>query len=296
MKKIKIAAYAKINLSLDITGLREDGYHLIETVMQSISLHDTVTIEKNSRSGEIKLFCNLPYVPCDERNVAYKAAKLFFEMTGIDDCGVFINLRKKIPVGAGLAGGSCDAAAVIMGLSHLFEVTLSEEQIAELTLSCGADVHFCYYGGTAIATGIGEELERIRGREDYNIVIAKPRKPISTKNLYNLFDNEEKSVQVNTKEVIDALAENDLAKLSENLRNVLQSAANKICPQIEEYLTALKQSGAVGASMSGSGSAVFAIFDSKEKAAKAAETLKALFQEAFIYNATPVSEGLKIID
>ena len=182
---MKIKAYAKINIALDVVGKREDGYHLLKMIMQTIDLYDVIEITKTS--SDIKLKCNKPYVPTDERNLAYKAAKLFKETYNINH-GVSINLIKNIPVSAGMAGGSTDAAGVLKLMNRLFDVNADDKELRTLGLKLGADVPYCINGGTALCEGIGEKITPLKPFKDKIVVIVKPPFGVSTKDVYKAFD------------------------------------------------------------------------------------------------------------
>lgn len=177
---MKIKAYAKINIALDVVGKREDGYHLLRMIMQTVDLYDVIEITKSDCN--IKLKCNKPYVPTDERNLAYKAAKLFKETYNIKD-GVLIDLTKNIPVSAGMAGGSTDAAGVLKLMNRLFNVNASDEELRTLGLKLGADVPYCISGGTALCEGIGEKITQLKPFKDKILVIVKPPFGVSTKDV-----------------------------------------------------------------------------------------------------------------
>ena len=173
-------AYAKVNLTLDILGVREDGYHELETVFQAIDLCDLVAVSVH-RQGGISLRCNLPYLPTDGRNLAVKAAEAFFRAAGVENPGLHINIKKVIPVGAGMAGGSTDAACVLRLLNRAFGLPLSDKKLAETALTLGADVPFCLWGGTALAGGVGEKLKPLSPMPDCFLVVGKPSFSVSTK-------------------------------------------------------------------------------------------------------------------
>lgn len=273
-------AYAKINLTLDIKGKREDGYHLIETVMQTISLYDLILIRPAAKAG-VQLRCNLPYVPCDSRNIAWKAADAFYKLTGRRE-HIVIELQKRIPVGAGMAGGSTDAAMVLRLLNRRYRSPLTEEQLYALGLSLGADVPFCLMGGCAVATGIGEQLTAVKGMpKECFLVVCKPRFSISTAQLYQRMDAVEPSVHPDAATMIGALETGDLKKIAAQMGNAMEAAAIPEKPQIAEIRDKLLANGALGAMMTGSGSAVYGIFSSK----KQAEAARDCFRGSGIFSA-----------
>ena len=253
---LRAKAYAKINLSLDIVGVRNDGYHLIKTVMQSISLHDIVGVEKIG-SG-ISITCDDPTVPCDERNIVHKCARRFFERVG-ESFGIHIDIQKDIPSQAGLGGGSADGAAVLVLLNKLCEDRLTTEELCEIGATVGADIPFCIVGGCVLCEGIGEVLTPIDSKAELSLCIVKPDFGVSTVEAYRAFDNAEIVSRPDTEKIIKALESGDKATLSRNLVNVLEMDG-----RIEEIKNKLVESGAVSACMSGSGSAVFAILDGDE--------------------------------
>lgn len=276
---MRIKAYAKINISLDIVGKREDGYHLLEMIMQSIDLYDELNIEKQNKDITIK--CNKPYVPTDERNLAYKAAKLFMEKYKINS-GVSININKNIPVCAGLAGGSTDGAAVLKAMNTIFDIHASDEELMELGLQLGADVPYCIKGGTALCRGIGEEVTKLNDFKDKILVLVKPPFGVSTKSVYQEFDLSKARSHPNTDVLIKAIEENDLRIVANNMKNLLENVTlrkHKILINIKEEM---KNSGSIGTMMSGSGPTVFAFFDDMLKAQKCFEKMKLKYNDVFI--------------
>lgn len=276
---MRIKAYAKINISLDIIGKREDGYHLLEMIMQSIDLYDELNIEKQNKDITIK--CNKPYVPTDERNLAYKAAKLFIEKYQISS-GVTININKNIPVCAGLAGGSTDGAAVLKAMNKIFDIHASDEELMELGLQLGADVPYCIKGGTALCRGIGEEVTKLKDFKDKILVLVKPPFGVSTKSVYQEFDLSKARSHPNTDVLVKAIEENDLRLVANNMKNLLENVTlrkHKILINIKEEM---KNSGSIGTMMSGSGPTVFAFFDDMLKAQKCFEKMKSKYNDVFI--------------
>ena len=183
---MKVKAYGKVNLSLDIVGKREDGYHFLEMIMQTIDLYDVVNVVKIPSGIEIR--CNKNYVPTDRRNIAYRAAELFLETFKIKS-GVRIEIEKNIPVAAGLAGGSTDGAAVIKAMNDLFKTNASKEKLSEIGVVIGADIPFCIYGGTALIKGIGEDITPLKSFENHILVLVKPNFGVSTKEVYGAIDS-----------------------------------------------------------------------------------------------------------
>ena len=278
-------ANAKINLMLDIVGRRDDGYHLLSMIMQSVSLHDVITVEKTA-TDDLTLSCNDATVPCDDRNLIIKAAKVFFAESGIKFEGLHFNLTKNIPSQAGLGGGSADAAATLRALNRLYAFPLSDEKLLAIALRLGADVPFCLLGGTYLAEGIGEILSPLPSMADCGIVIVKPPFGSSTVEAYRLADTCS-FPHPSAKPVADALASGDLPALSDSLGNAFQSIlANS---EIERICADLKTFGALGSSMTGSGTAVYGIFPTFETAAACAEILSGKGEKCFV--CSPVTSG-----
>lgn len=276
---MRMKAYAKVNISLDIVGKREDGYHLLEMIMQSIDLYDEIVIEKQKK--EITIKCNKPYVPTDERNLAYKAAQLFIEKYDIDS-GVNINIKKNIPVCAGLAGGSTDAATVLKIMNSLFNINASDEELMILGLKLGADVPYCIKGGTALCKGIGEEVTALKGFKDKVIVLVKPPFGVSTNSVYQEFNIEKARNHPNTGLIINAINNDNLKMVCDNMKNLLENVTlrkHKILINIKEDM---RHNGAMGTMMSGSGPTVFAFFDDMLKAQRCFEKMKEKYSDVFI--------------
>lgn len=274
-----IKAYAKINISLDIVGKREDGYHLLEMIMQNIDLYDE--IEVNQCESGIHLKCNKAYVPTDERNIAYKAAKLFMDIYNIKS-GVEINIKKNIPVAAGLAGGSTDGAATLKAMRNLYKKDITDEELMEIGLKIGADIPYCIKGGTALCEGIGEVITELNSFKDKILVVVKPNFGLSTKEVYKDFDISKIYKHPSTKEIISAIENDDFIFVCENMKNVLENVSIKKKPIINKIKKDMIKMGAKGALMSGSGPTVFAFFDDMMKAQRCFETLKKEYEETFI--------------
>lgn len=285
---IKVKAYAKINLTLDVVGKMPNGYHEVVMLMQSVSLADTVTVRK-SESG-ITLHCDREGVPLDERNTAYKAAKLFLEKTGIES-GVDITIEKVIPMQAGMAGGSADAAGVLYAMERLFGSPLETNRLLRIAQSVGADVPFCFLGGTMLALGIGEMLYDAPKLPDCYVAIVKPNENVSTASAYALVDSCENLIHPDINAALKALREGKLEAFSKEMRNVFEQATGtEKTGRIKETLIS---HGALGAIMTGSGSAVFGIFTDKEAAEKAISDAE--FSDCEAYVAVPVEQGCEII-
>ena len=271
MASMELLAYAKINLSLDVLGKREDGYHELRMVMQSIGLHDVVSIEKVAAG--ITVSCNSRWVPSDLDNIAGKAALLITGKYGIKD-GLKIHIKKSIPVAAGLAGGSTNAAVVLQGINDLFSLGMSNTELMALGKQIGADVPFCMAGGTMLAEGIGEKLTALAGFSGVNLVLLKPKIGVSTAWVYKNLDIGKIVDRPDTEMLIDALAGGDINKVAVNMRNVLEGVTIPKYKVVQEAKERLMMLGASGSMMSGSGPAVFGIFPDRHTAKKAYDAAK----------------------
>lgn len=279
MDSITKKAYAKVNLSLDIVGKRPNGYHEVEMIMQQISLCDQVTLTK--QAGSITVEANCYYVPSDERNIAYKIAKDVFDIYKIDS-GLHIKIEKLIPVAAGLAGGSADAAAVIMGINDLFQLGMNLETMKSIAVKHGADIPFCIEGGAAVARGIGEELEPIPSLKHVWMVLVKPPIGVSTQSVYGDFDLDRVKKHPDNKKLIEAMKRNDYRFIASNMYNVLEEVTSKRHSEIEMLEKKMKEYGAIGTMMSGSGPTVFGIFKTYRKAEAAYKNLNRKHKEVFL--------------
>lgn len=280
-----VQARAKINLTLDVTGQREDGYHTVRMVMQSVALHDEVRVvithgEKKPRG--IVLTCNLPYLPVDERNLAYRAAELFYRETGalLETCE--IHIEKRIPVAAGLAGGSTDAAAVLRALSALHTTGLTDDELCAMGLRLGADVPYCLRGGTMLAEGIGEELTPLPPMPHCWVVLCKPPFGVSTKEVYHEIDAVEIGQRPDAAGMIRALESADYAGVCKRLSNVMETVTAAKRRQIGEIKSFLAENGADGTLMSGSGPTVFGLFADENRAKTAAKMLRRRFADTYL--------------
>lgn len=277
---MKVKAYAKVNISLDIIEKRKsDGYHLLRMIMQNIDLYDDITIDKQKSGITIK--CNKPYVPTDERNLAYKAAQLFKEKFNIEE-GVAINIKKNIPVAAGLAGGSTDGAAVLKAMNEIFNVNASDEELMEIGLKLGADIPYCIKGGTALCEGIGEKVTILKPFKDKILVLVKPPFGVSTKFVYQEFNLEKVLNHPKTEELIQAMENDDLDYICSNMKNLLENVTLRKHKMIIGIKEEMKSHGAKGAMMSGSGPTVFAIFDDMLKAQRCFEKMRDKYDDVFI--------------
>ena len=280
-----VRARAKINLTLDVTGRREDGYHTVEMVMQSIALHDTVrvtTIHGEKKPRGIVLSCSLPFLPTDERNLAYRAAALFYKETGalLETCE--IHIEKRIPVAAGLAGGSTDAAAVLRALNALHTAGLTDDELCEMGLKLGADVPFCLRGGTMLAQGIGEELSLLPDMPHCWVVLCKPPFAVPTKEVYQEIDSVPLTQRPDTEGMKQALENDDYQGVCGRLMNVMETVTATKRHQIGEIRAVLRENGADATLMSGSGPTVYGLFSDRNTADAAATVLARRFSETFL--------------
>ncbi|MDO4649424.1 MAG: 4-(cytidine 5'-diphospho)-2-C-methyl-D-erythritol kinase [Eubacteriales bacterium] len=269
---MRLRALAKINLGLDILGKRSDGYHEVRMIMQTISMYDVLEIHPRKEPG-IGMTTNLPYIPTDERNLVYKAAKLLMDEYEIQD-GLRIHLRKFIPVAAGMAGGSSDAAATLVGLNRLFHLGLSEEELMERGVKIGADVPYCIMRGTALAEGIGEKLTRLDPVPDCFILVGKPGISVSTKTAYESLDLQNLSYRPDIEGIMKAIEEDNLLHMTASMGNVFEPGIAERHPVIYKIKHHMEENGALAAMMSGSGPTVFGIYDSQSKVKNAALALK----------------------
>lgn len=284
MKQIELKALAKINLGLDVLGRRENGYHDVRMVMQSIYLYDDVKIERVERPG-IEVRTNLYFLPTDENNIAYKAAAMLMEEFGIKE-GVIITLDKHIPVAAGMAGGSSNAAAVLFGVNRMFELGLTREELMERGVKLGADVPYCIMRGTVLAEGIGEELTVLPAMPKCTVLIAKPSISVSTKVVYEALDAKAIIEHPDIDGLIAGLEKGDLHQVAVAMGNVLEDVTVPMHPVIDDIKNEMKAAGALNAMMSGSGPTVFGLFENKMQAKKAQETIreKALAKQVYVTN------------
>lgn len=289
--KLKLNAYAKINLMLDIIGKRDNGYHDLFMIMQSVSLHDTLTLTTGEEIKDITLRCTEPGVPTDASNTAYKAARAFFAFTGIQSRGVQIDLVKNIPHAAGLAGGSADAAAVIVGLNKMFQTNLSDPELIELGLKVGSDVPFCIFGGTKLVQGVGDVINKLKRLPDCSIVLAKPETGVSTSLAYHQYDDCGNQYTPHKFSMLCSVQNGDLEAVGNGLANVFEQFIE--VPQRVGIKKVMLDNGAIGACMSGSGPTVFGLFLQAEDAKKAASQLKAEMKNVFVCR--PVSCGCKVV-
>ena len=269
---MRLRALAKINLGLDILGKRPDGYHDVRMIMQTIQMYDVLDIRKKEEPG-ISLSVNVPYVPADERNLVYKAAKLLMDEFRIQE-GVAIRLEKFIPIAAGMAGGSSDAAAAFVGLNRLFRLNLTEKELMERAVKIGADVPYCIMRGTALAEGIGEKLTRMEPLPPCYVLVGKPGVNVSTKMAYENLNLSEIASHPDIDGMIEDIRRKDLYSMAAKMSNVFEPGIVRQYPVIRQIRELMEGNGAVRAMMSGSGPTVFGIFDSKDQMERAAAVLR----------------------
>lgn len=288
--EIKVKAYAKINLMLDIIYRRTDGYHDLFMIMQSIGIYDTVTVTE-TKSKKITITCNIDDIPLDEHNIAYKAAAAFFDSTKIRNKGINIDIVKRIPHAAGMAGGSADGAGVLVALNELTGAGLSDDELCAVGVKIGADVPFCIKGGTLLAQGIGDVLNKVKPLRKCYIVIAKPDCSVNTASAYKQFDECGKVHTPDKLGMLYAMQSRDLKEICSKMENVFEqfiAVENKV-----EIKDIMRANAALGVCMSGSGPTVFGIFDNKDSAEKCAFELKPLAKDIAV--TTPVSKGCRIV-
>lgn len=269
---MQLRALAKINLGLDVVRKREDGYHEVRMIMQTIQMYDLLKIDKCSEPG-IHLTTNLPYVPCDERNLVYKAARLLMDEFEIRQ-GVTMNLKKFIPVSAGMAGGSSDAAATLVGMNRLFGLKLSMEELMKRGVTIGADVPYCIMRGTALAEGIGEILTPLSPVPFCYILIGKPGINVSTKTAYENLNLSQIQQHPRIDSMIEVIEAQDLREMAGLMENVFEPGIIREYPVVQKIKDLMLEGGALNAMMSGSGPTVFGIFESRRKMEKTAQQLR----------------------
>lgn len=269
---ISLKALAKINLGLDVVRRREDGYHEVRMIMQTIQLYDRLDIKRTQESG-IQIQTNLSFLPVNENNLIYKAAKLLMDEFSITD-GVSVKLDKRIPVAAGMAGGSTDAAAMLIGVNRLFSLGLTKRQLMERGVQIGADVPYCIMRGTALAEGIGEALSPLPPMVKCPVLIAKPSISVSTKFVYQNLKLDGTTIHPDIDRLIDDIKAKNLHDIAAHMGNVLETVTIPNYPVIDEIKKHMLSNGAVGAMMSGSGPTVFGLFDNEDTAKKAYKAMR----------------------
>ena len=270
---MKIKAYGKINLTLDVVGRRKDGYHLLDTVMQTISIWDELEIQ-HSRQPGVHLQCNKDSLPTDGKNTAFRAAKFFLEDRGLENEGVYIFIKKHLPSRSGMGGGSADAAAVLRGLNEMYGTGLSADKLMELGAKVGADVPFCVVGGAARCTGVGADVEPIEPMPQCWLVVCKPSTGRSTPRAYSLLDQYPLSSTQATPRMLEAMAAGNLKRIGKGLANRFDETI-RMAP-VRALKRAMMDAGALGSMMTGSGSSVYGIFETEQRAREAMEQLAGL--------------------
>ena len=272
MQEMKLKALAKINLGLDVLRRRDDGYHEVRMIMQTLKMYDKITIRKMKEPG-IQLKSNLFYVPENESNLAYRAARLLMDEFQVEE-GVFIDLQKFIPVAAGMAGGSSDAAAVLYGVNRLFGLKLTKRQLMERGVKIGADVPYCIMRGTVLAEGIGEELTPLPPMPPCKVLVAKPQVSVSTKNVYMNLDTAGVTKHPEIDAQLEGIREGDLHKIASRMGNVLETVTIPSHPVIAQIREEMMRLGALNAMMSGSGPTVFGLFEDEDLAERAYQEMR----------------------
>ena len=275
LEHILLKSRGKINLTLDVLGKREDGYHEIETIMQSVYLYDTVFLKK-LKEDEIKIETNLPYLPTDNKNIVYKTIELIKNKYSVD-FGVYADIVKSIPVAAGMAGGSSNAAVTILGLNKIFDLNMTFDEMLKLGATLGADVPFCLYEGTAKAAGIGEKISVLSSHPFVYILLVTPSINISTKTVFESLDLSGMKKRPNNELVIEGIENKNLKMITDNFCNVLETVTEKNHPIISDLKETLNKNNALNSAMSGSGPTVFAYFKRREDAVSAAKHIKKNF-------------------
>ena len=285
MNSIELKSRAKINLSIDVLGKREDGYHLVEMIMQTIDLYDIIKIKELS-SDNIIIKSNSNHIPLDENNIVYKAINLLKNKFNINK-GVEVFIQKNIPIAAGMAGGSSNAAAVLVGLNKLWKLNLSELDLQELGFKLGADVPFCISGKSALAQGVGEELTFIKGLpKDITILICKPEIFVSTKDVYGGLDLNNIQNRPDNNKLLEDLRQENISSLAKNMVNVLESVTSRDYREIKDIENIMLENGALGSMMSGSGPRVLDLYKNREDALKGKEELLKKYKQVYVVNSS----------
>ncbi len=279
MTEMKLDAYGKVNLSLDVLSKREDGYHNISTIMQQIDLKDTIILREIGEG--IVIEANHPKVPLDSTNLVYKAAELIKEEYNIDK-GIYIKIQKNIPIASGLAGGSADTAMILKGLNELWDLNLSERELMDMGVKIGADIPFCIMGGTAQAEGIGEKLKKLPSFSDKLILLANPGLPVSTVKVYESLQLDKINKRPDIERLIKNMEEDDIYSLSKNMANVLEQVTLKKYEIIDRLKKTMIKNGALGSLMSGSGPTVFGIFDSEKALYNCKKDLEKMIENVYV--------------
>lgn len=291
MNSITLKSRAKINLSIDVLGKRQDGYHLVEMIMQTIDLYDIIKIEE-LETEEIIIKSNTSDIPLNENNIVYKAAELIRDNFNIKR-GIEIFIEKNIPIAAGMAGGSSNAAAILVGLNKLWNLNLSEKELKELGFKLGADVPFCIEGKAALAEGVGEELTYIKGLpDDISILVCKPELFVSTKEVYGGLDLKNIKNRPDNQYLIKCLENNEIELLSKNMVNVLETVTSKKHTEISDIEKIMNENKALGSMMSGSGPTVFGLYKNEEDALKGKKELLKKYKQVYVVKSS--EKGVEI--
>lgn len=279
MDSVKLKAPAKINLTLNLVSKRHDGYHNISSVMQTIALFDNIIIRKSKLPG-IKVFSNIPYLPTDKNNLVYKIAQDLMNEYKID-CGITIKIFKRIPIGAGLGGGSSDCATTLKAIIKLFQLSISKYQTYKICERYGADVPFCFMGGTVLTSGIGNILKKLPEHPKTIVLLVKPKFSVSTARIYKLTDKKEIQLRTSaSQKIIHAIKNCDIKMIAENFYNALESSTADLYPDIYKIKNIMLKNNALGSCMSGSGPTVFGYFENFYTAKKAAAQIEKKFPQA----------------
>ncbi|MGN9162504.1 4-(cytidine 5'-diphospho)-2-C-methyl-D-erythritol kinase [Clostridium sulfidigenes] len=276
---MKVKAYGKVNIVLDIIGKREDGYHLLRMIMQTVNIYDELTFNKGAEG--IHITSNKEFVPTDNKNLVYKAIELFCDTYGIKR-EIEVHIEKNIPVEAGMAGGSTDAAAALRAMRDIYRPNVSNEELRLLGVKLGADVPYCIEGGTALCEGIGEVITPLKDFKDKLMVVVKPNFGVSTVDAYKGFKLNEVKVHPDVEGVIKAMARDDVKYVADNMMNLLELVTIKDHKEIEDIKDFMCKEGALGAMMSGSGPTVFGFFNDVNKANQCADRLRDKYKEVFV--------------
>ena len=288
--RVVVKAPAKVNLSLDITGTREDGYHLLKTVMQSIDLCDTVTVSDDGKEGSgITVICDED-VPTIEKNIAYKTVEAYFETVEKEIPDVVVKIKKKIPIAAGLGGASADAAAVLMALDKIFDYPLTDDEMLDLATSIGADVPFCMCGGTAVAEGIGGLISPLPDMPECYLVLCKPCNKTSTAEMYRLYDKKGSTQTVEVEDMIDAICSADLEGIGDTMGNVFEELYGD--GMYADIRKIMKENNALGMGLTGSGPTYVGLFENKSDASDCVSDLKKEYDD--VYLTEPLNSGCYI--
>ncbi|MBU3100720.1 MULTISPECIES: 4-(cytidine 5'-diphospho)-2-C-methyl-D-erythritol kinase [Clostridium] len=274
-----VKAYGKINISLDVVGKREDGYHLLKMIMQNVDLYDSLSFQKCNKG--INISCNKPYIPTDEKNLVYKAAQLFMDTYDIHE-GINIYLKKNIPVAAGMAGGSADAAAVLKALPQIFKIDVDVNELMKLGVKIGADVPYCIMGGTALCEGIGEIITPLKPFKNQILVLVKPNFGVSTKEVFKNLDVTKIFKHPDTDSIIKAMEQENVEAVCNGMKNLLENVTLRKYPVLKRIKEDMIKMGAMGSMMSGSGPTIFAFFDDMLKAQRCYDKFKIQYKEIYL--------------